>query len=88
MKVGDADFVEIENVGNVTSVFTTILAAGKEINASDLNGAKYVGGVVLTGISATETVTFKVTPVKYVGETEYVNAHASTVTYVNGVIQK
>lgn len=88
MKVGDADFVEIENVGNVTSVYSTILAAGKEINASDLNGAKYVGGVVLTGISATETVTFKVTPVKYVGETEYVNAHASTVTYVNGVIQK
>ena len=88
MKVGDADFVEITDVANVTNVYTTILAVGAEVNASDLNGAKYVGGVVLTGISATETVTFKVTPIKYVGETAYANAHASTVTYVNGVIQK
>ncbi len=89
MKVGEADFVDISaDVENVTSVYTTILAAGAEVNASALGGAKYVGGVVLTGISATETVTFKVTPIKHVGEIAYANAHASTVTYVNGVIQK
>ena len=89
MKVGNNDFVDISaDIADVKDVYTSIVAAGAETPASALNGAKYVGGVVLTNISAAETVTFKVTPIKYIGKTAYINAHASTVTYVNGVLQK
>ena len=88
MKIGDADFVDVSSeIADVDSVYTSVLAAGTQTSAEALGG-KYVGGVVLTGLSANETVTLRVTPVKYVGETAYANAHASVVTYVNGVLQK
>ena len=88
MKVGDGEFTDISaDIPDADAVYTSVLAAGVHVDANKLGG-KYISGVVLTNISATETVTFKVTPIKYVGETAYVNAHASTVTYVNGVLQK
>ena len=88
MKVGDGEFTDISaDIPDADAVYTSVLAAGVQVDANKLGG-KYISGVVLTNISATETVTFKVTPIKYVGETAYVNAHASTVTYVNGVLQK
>ena len=88
MQVGNGEFVDISaDIPAIGVVYTSVMAAGVQIDAATL-GSAYLGGVVLTDIPATETVTFKITPIKYVGETAYVNAHASTVTYVNGVLQK
>lgn len=87
MKVGDGEFVDISaDIPDATAVYTSVVAAG-ETKEADKLGGKYMAAVVLSDISAEATVTFKVTPIKYVGETAYTNAHASTVTYVNGILQ-
>ena len=50
-------------VGTVTTVYTSVMAAGSKVTAEDLGG-KYVYGAVLTGIPAGKSVTVKVTPTK------------------------
>ena len=87
MKIGNSGYIDIsEDIPTVDRVYSSLVAAGAHIEATELGG-KYISAVVLSGIPAALDITFRMTPIKYIGDTVYENAHASIVTYVNGVLR-
>ena len=84
VKVGSAEAVE--KVITASEVYSSIQAAGATVTAEQLGG-RYICGLVLKGVSATENVTVTVTPVKVVGETTYEDPTPYVINVVAGVIQ-
>ena len=81
----DGTLVETFPADADTTVFTSINAAGKIVNATDADiDAKYIHMEVVSGLPTTGTVEIVVTPVKTLGTSTVTNARSYTFTFVNG----
>ena len=87
---GSAEAKQVEGIEPQTKVYTSVVeTVGEQTNvfAASALGGKYICGVTLTGIPATDTVVrIVIRPVRVLNGVEYVSEAEYEVTYENGVL--